>query len=530
MSTEDFTTENLEFIILDYFFGYESVGMMLVITFAIFVFLLTRIWIAYLHIRSSFYTVGDALIHLTLVKEIYNANGRIKNKLEKYLLDHNDYPNGFHKLFYILKIPLSVLERFGGFVPVLCDLGLLCFTALYLYLLGGENFFWLLTFPFLRMFIANEGRSSNFSERAFGVLWGNVFLGAMIGYYASGELYWLPVALVGFFIFSVSSKFSWQGTFFITFLLSVFEQSLFFIGFYLMSFVVSIFLSWGYSYKVLRGLIRHSIFYKTYLSKRYFGLSNHYRTFLVFLTQGGLRTKIMLSMTSSVCRSISDNPLNLALLFLLFTGAERDVFMSAALAGMILVPIIAHESLKFLGEPERYLEFSFLFVYLTLSHITVPLPVILGVFGIIGGYYIFHWYFFGLSHPKYRDKSMDMRTLLGFFEERDGGTILTLPLRLSFFLGYCTTSYKFVTLLVNIAPGDKGAAYKALVPDYYPYPGSNLQHYVASYAIDYIVQDKARIKSLDTYLEEPYYSPIPFTLVFENESYAVYSVRTDQQE
>lgn len=499
--------------------------MVVALTFTLFVFMLTRIGSAYLiNKKSSFYTDGDAVAHLNYVKEIYSLGGRIPAKLEKYLLDYNDYPNGFHKLFYLLRIPVSKVERFGGYIPALCDLGLLCFIALYMHLFGGTDVFWLLAFPFLRLFIANEGRSSHFSERAYGVLWGNVFLGAMIGYYVSGALFWIPVALVGFLIFSVSSKFAWQGTFFMTLLLSAFEQSLFFIGFYLIAFTISVLVTKGYSYRVLKGLIRHSTFYKTYLSKRYFGLPNHYRIFQRLFLQGGLRNKIVLTMNSAVCKVISDNPLNLAVLFLLFAGGAGDVFMSAALAGIVLVLLIALEPLKFLGEPERYLEFSALPVFVVLSQGGIPLSVVLAVFVAIGGFYALHWYFFARVYRNQHVSSRDLKDLLAFFEKHDGGIVLTLPMRLSFFLGYCTTSYKFVTLFSNIAPGEDGAAYKSLIPDYYPYPGRDLLGYAERYNIDYIVQDKARTKLLDAHMKASYYSFTPFTLVYENERYTVYTV------
>jgi hypothetical protein len=487
-------------------------------------FLLTRMGSVYLiNKKNSFYTDGDAIGHLNYVQEIYSAEGRIPAKLRKYILDYNDYPNGFHKLFYLLKIPLSALERWGGYVPVLCDLGLLCFTALCMHHFGGTDVFWLLTFPFLRLFIANEGRSSHFSERAYGVFWGNVFLGAMIGYHVSGELFWIPLALAGFFIFSVSSKFAWQGTFFITLLLCVLEQSLFFVGFYLSAFTLSVLLSRGYSYRVLKGLLRHSIFYKTYLSKRYFGLPKHYRVFLGLFKRGGLRDRVVLSMNSSVCKVISDNPLNLAVLFLLCVQDTGDVFMSASLAGIALVLLISLEPLKFLGEPERYLEFSALPVFVLLSQKAIPLPIVLAVFVATGGFYALHCYFFSRAYAKQQHSSRDLKDLLAFFEGGDGGTVLTLPMRLSFFLGYCTASYKFVTLFSNIAPGEEGAAYKALIPDYYPYPGQDLMGYVAHYTIDYIVQDKDRTQLLDAHVKASYYSFMPFKLVYENESYAVYA-------
>lgn len=491
--------------------------------------LLTRITtVFYLNKKNSFYTDGDAIGHLNYIKAIYKDNGRIPEKLEKYLLDYNDYPNGFHRLFYLLGIPIRFLERFGGYFPTLFDLGLLLFTALFIKVSGGDHYYWLLAFPFLRLLISNEGRSSHFSERAYGVFWGNVFLGSMIGFYLYGDLVWLFFTVASFFVFSVSSKFAWQATFFITLLLSAFEQTWFFVAVYFLCFSAASLFSRGYSYKVLKGTIRHSFFYKTYLSQRYFGLPNHYHKFFSAFGRTGIRHKIMLVMTNSVFKLFSDNPLNLAILFLILSGAEWSVFYSWAMTGMVLLLLISLETFKFLGEPERYLEFSFIPVFVILSLADIPYfivaMVVIGVFSI----YLLHLYLFISAYRQKQNATPDMIDIIGFFEETYDKTLLTIPLRLSFLMGYFSDTNRFVTYFSNIAPGKLGKEYRELIPDLYPYPGRNLDRYIKKYDIDYIVLDKGRINLLNDHHKETYYSFDAYELIYENDSYIVYKVQRDE--
>lgn len=498
---------------------------MVIIFLSVLLLLSTRIiTVYYLNKKSGIYTDGDAIGHLNYIKEIYTHNGKIQKKLEKYLLDYNDYPNGFHKLFYILKIPIKTLERFGGYIPTLLDFGLLGFIALLIHIFGGDNYLWLLSFPLLRLLIANEGRSSHFSERAYGVLWGNLFLGSMISYYLSSDMLWAASALFSFVVFSISSKFTWQATFFITTLLSIFEQTSFFIIFYFIAFTISVIISRGYSYKVLIGLIRHSIFYKEHLSSKCFGLANHYKNFFKIFGRSNLRQKLMIFLTNSIFKLISDNPLNIAIIFLIFTQGEWSIFHSWSLAGMALVLLISLEPLKFLGEPERYLEFSIIPVFVMLSNNNIPTIITIITMLALISLYLLHWFLFIRSYKKPMRSNADMQNLLSFFIKKTNKTILTIPLRLSFFLGYFTEQHKFVTLFSNIGKNEERKNYKDLIPDYYPFPGKNLNQYISKYKIDYIIHDKKRVEMLHAHMNEQYYSFNNYTIAHENESYIVYEV------
>ena len=80
-------------------------------------------WVpAYLEQRNSVITEGDSMGHLMYVKEYYRTNGKPIDMSWLYILDSTDYPNGFHKLFYHLKISVSWLEKYGGYLPTIFDI------------------------------------------------------------------------------------------------------------------------------------------------------------------------------------------------------------------------------------------------------------------------------------------------------------------------------------------------------------------------------------------------------------------------
>ena len=147
-------------------------SLLLLVSFRLVLFFLDR--------SKSTITFGDSMGNLKYVKEYYRTNGSPMDVTGQYILDEADYPNGFHKIFYYLKISIPWLEKFGGLIPIFCDSLLLLLITLAIYAFGGEQYEWLLAFPFLRTFYGNVGRANHFSERAYGGLWGNAYLFSIV--------------------------------------------------------------------------------------------------------------------------------------------------------------------------------------------------------------------------------------------------------------------------------------------------------------------------------------------------------------
>lgn len=487
------------------------------------VFFCTRLYI-YVKLGSegSLYTDGDSIGHLNYLKSIEENKGLVVDKLQGYVLDYNDYPNGFHKIVYLLKLPLTFIEKHGGLLPILFDYIYLLLAYIMLVIFAEGNEHWVILFPFLKILISNNGRSSHFSERAFGVLCGSAYLIATLVIFQAFSYSIALLSLLVFVVFSVSSKFAWQATFFISVVLTILLVDYFFVGWFLVCAVMSFVVTKGYSLRVLKGCVRHSIFYKNYLSKKYFGLPKHYFELLKLFGKSSLKRKAVILLNNSVLRVITDNPLNAVILLLLFLGGGDNVFFMASLAAIIVALFICTEPLKFLGEPERYLEF-----------VLVPSLIVSAQSDISDFYFalillltlaIFLAQFFVLmvgANKKKSAQSEHMKQVVSFIES-ESSAFLTIPLRLSFFLGYFNRKSKFVTYFSNIAPGELGDKYKELIPDYYPFPGRDLSHYVADYQVKFIVVDVNKLKGFESTLGFSYYDFSNFDLVFENPSYLVF--------
>lgn len=471
---------------------------------------------------------GDAIGHLTFLKEYIKNKGKKIELNYLYTLEGPGYPTGFHKLFYYLKIPLNIVENYGCFVPIISDSLLLLVTAFSINLYGGNNFVWLLFFPFLRIFFGNQGRSQHFTERAYGVLWGNIYLLCTIGFvesfYVDNNWFLLLIANFAFLIFSVSSKFAWQGSFFISLILSLISLRPIYIFVYLASTFLSFIITKGYSLEVLKGLIRFSFFYKTYLGPRSVDVKEgHYSKLFKWK---GIREFCILLFIASPLRVITDNPLNLIILFI-FLPNSFDIWMKWSLVGVFLTLIISLKSFSFLGEPERYLEFSIIPVFITLSKSQfLDIPPIIITLTILSTLAVLSFHLKLCIQKKDRKKRLQesMLSLKNYFRRVNNSNIITIPFRLSFFLGYNNQNKnKFITLLSNIGLGELKEEYCWLMKDRYPFVRSELDEVAIKYDLDYFVVHKDSVNSMNKEFGN-YYNIENFSIVYENPDYAVLKI------
>lgn len=488
----------------------------------------SRAFIAYRLGRSAIITDGDAMGHLTYVKEYYRTGGRPIDLTYLYALDGPDYPNGFHKLFFLLKIPVPWLEKYGGYLPTLFDLLHLCLAGFVIYLLGGQYYEWLLLFPFLRVLWGNEGRSSHFSERAYGVLFANLYLVFVAVLYMTGDWWWGVLAILAFIVASISSKFAWQATAFFSILLPVATLSPFFILMYGLSVVLSFILTRGYSLHVLKGLLRHSAFYQQHMMSRNPSLRENYRELLDF--KGGIKRYVYTVFTNSPLRIVSDFPIFIIIAWAAFFHQATDFWSLWVFAGVGLVILIATRPLKFLGEPERYLEFCLVPAFVFLSFLNpADYHVALGLcLLVIVGVLAFHVAFNLVARQKgwMQKTQQDMLSLREFFTGIERKRIITVPFRVSFFLGYENHKNQFMTLFSNVGTGEKKEEYRWLMKDRYPFMRGDIPAVIARYNLDYIVVHKSSVEFMNKTYEGGYYDLSPYKAVYENDSYAVYSVKT----
>jgi hypothetical protein len=480
--------------------------------------------------KSSLITDGDAMGHLAYVKEFYKNKGKPISMQYKYILDGDDYPNGFHKIFYFFRIPVSWLEQWGGFLPTLFDLLLFLLVATSVYLYGGQNYEWFILFPMMRLLWGNVGRSSHFNERAYGVLFGNLYLFTTVSAHIF-EAYWLlSFSILFFTVFAVSSKFTIQAITFLSALLSFFYMDLYFIATYVLSLMVSIALTRGYSYTVIKGVLRFGHFYKTYLSKIHpTTVKDAYLQLFDFRV--GLIKYMVLLLRNSLLRVFTDSAPIVAIVIIIMSESWGFLLLDWygwLGSAVILVLLISTKWLNFLGEPERYLEFALIPMFVILSFYSPSLNAVAFISSLSVSIIIIAFHFLIQLKANNQDKIMLQQDMIGlrkFVESRSNKTILTAPLRLSFFLGYNSDDNKFVTLFSHVGEAEKKSEYKWLCPSRYPWPRREIEAVAKRYQIDYFILNYKLADQLSTEPNRPYYDTSEFHELYKNDHFVVYSLR-----
>ena len=495
----------------------------IVILTIIFLFLASRIIIIKYFNFDSTKSTGDCIGHLHLIKNLIKNNGKIRN-LEQYMFDTNDYPNGFHKIFFYLKISLSKIERYGCYIPSLSDFLLLILICVSTFFYGGSNLLYLFYFPFLLIFIHNEGRTFYLSERSFGTLFGSSYLFFIGLLTLEFSLTYFFLALLSFIIISVSSKFSLQAIVFISFIFTLLSLDYFPLIYLVLFFILSHFITNGYSTFVVRGSIRHSKYvlsrinmfrynkssitplfdYKNYFNIRsIFQLYFYNSFFLIFFGFG-----------FSPLFFYHYNPVGIY-------NINLPWYVLMTYSGFIVSIIISLKKLKFLGEPERYLEYIILPLILSLSFLPIDFNYLdlFVIFLVITMFVLKMYQLFILYRNRDNNYYTDQFDFISFTSSLDKGVVLCIDLRLSFLVGYYNEKLTFVNLFGNIGKGFQ-RCYNELVPDKYSYPGCDLDYYVHKYSIKFICVNRNKLK-----LKTPInYNFKNYNLIFNNNTFSVYSV------
>jgi hypothetical protein len=494
---------------------------------AITAFLLTLVSrLAYLRGFSFNLIDKDVSCHLYLVRSIRENQGCIRKTYTQFLLDDNTYPQAFHKWVALAGFSLPFLERWGGVIPIVFDCLLLLFIAWVLQLNHAAHFGWLLLFPLIRLLWAVEDRAFLFNPRAFGDFWANVYLGSAFMAAETHQWPWLILASVSFLVFSTSSKFAWQAVVFFTLLLSLvlWRPDLWVV--FGLSLLISAILSGGYNLKVLKGLIIHSYVYKTVVMKVSWGFKNYYRSWLeVFHRTNSRRLLFHFFHHNPLAKMVTQYPIIIPFLVIVVQqGFPFSSWVLYALTGPLLVFIIALEPLKFLGEPERYLEFSILPIFVTLSQYPVKehwvgfsLAVCMGLISV--------WLQIILKREeKPKLVKEDYARFLDALRELPDSVILTIPHRTSMRLAFdVPEKHRYAATFLNVGLGRFYEGYKALYPDYTGYPANNLAKLISHYNVNYVVLNKNSLYFLNKITKgQPYYEFSQFSTVFDSPNYTIF--------
>lgn len=489
---------------------------------SIFLFLLSRILIIkYFNFDSSTST-GDCIGHLSILKNLHLNKGKVK-KIDQYIFDTNDYPNGFHIILYLTKLPISFFEKYGCYIPTFFDLLLLVSTCIYTHFLGGEYKYWLLIFPFILLLFQNDGRAYYLGERSLGSLLGSLYL---VTIECSVYDFNIVLYFLGFLLFaltSITSKFALQAICFISIVYSFITFNFIPTLILIIYFALSHIFTFGYSTFVLKGHLRHCKFVLSRIQMMSYYKSSVYDILLLFKKFSAYNiTKILFY-----------NPF-----FLLFTGFTiiplflihfpinniflfyEQKFVILVYCGIFVTLIISIKYFKFLGEPERYLEFIILPLFILTSYIPFEGSLLILFILCLTILMVLIKIRILIYNKSLLDNAylLDQKSLLNFTSKFEESVFLCIDLRLSFLVGYYNSNLKFVNLIGNIGHGFQ-EEYAKLVPIRYPYPCEDLDYHIKKYKINYIC---VRNKSLSNVKDIVVYDFTPFQEVFHNNNFSVY--------
>ncbi len=465
----------------------------------------------------------DAVVHLSLVKELRQKPFKPPDFSGRFLFSGKDYPWGFHLLFAITKIPLGFLGRYGTAVAFFFDSLTLLLIALSIQYFEGESLFWLLLFPLLRLFWGKTGRAHSFSERPFATFFGNLYL-LMVFILSEIQfsLWALATAIIAGSVIIFSSKFAFQAIVFFSLGFSISflsAEPLVVLG---LSLTFAAVITRGQSVRILISSIRWSSFYRQFLQAR---TSKTNRNFYSELLNGPITTWLSLAKSNPIVGIVLDNPFLLVALFESLFRDSRSSWHAWLMLGIVLVLATSAPPLTFLGEPGRYLEFSIIPIFIILAEATSEIGIGNGALLILASVATLIVFFRELwKKPSNASKERveSMRDLRHWINGLTKGVVVANPGRLNLFLGYNNPSLTFLWIHSAISSGDKRKAFERLVPARYPKATLEIGWFVENYDLQYLVIEKNDFSDEELSFRD---AGISYLKRFENADFLVFELR-----
>ncbi|SMH41613.1 hypothetical protein [Azospirillum agricola] len=496
---------------------------------------------------------GDGMTHLYMTESIRQHQGRIPDSDHQFLLSGpSDYPLGFHKLHAWLSRRL--LERiewmvtpaweaahaavaYAGAHHLLTDAALLggkldSAAARPVAMMAAVG---MMLTPYL---IRDPARSSVYGERAFGFLWANATLYAVVLFAHTFHPGWLAGAAVAFTVTAVSSKFGVQAVVFVCLALAALRMDPLPVLALPVIMLAAAVLSRGYALRVLRGTIRHSRHYRNWIVHVHaFTRSFSLRQFVDaarLLRRGRLRDAWRMAATHPVMRILPEVPWLLFLAW--FLSARPDYGGSStemkawlemwALAAVLVTTAILADALKFLGEAERYLEYGLF-----------PMALLGALVAWQGGMGLVVWLTIVVYSVGRQLRTILSPTLISLTTPPGAGALITalkrippttfvaIPGRLCFPVCY-ETRHRALWVLANMPDGHLFQDFQELIgpagSGIYPYPApERLRANMERHGVELLVVSKAELADV----RRGYGIDYDFTgwpVLMDNAAYRVY--------
>jgi hypothetical protein len=326
---------------------------------------------------------SDHYIHFAYINSIRNNKNKFINKVNSFIND-DDFPDPqlYHWLLSFLPehflirnykllglfINVSSFFFFIGFIyllfPFLAPTLSLDFDKFLLY----TTIFYIIT-PF--EYFSWNAKNVGLSARGFGLLFGNLFVYALTLYFLSGNIVFLLFSIFFSYIILLSSQFSFQFVFFFTLITSFIFRDIyvFTIPFIATTIFILTFPKWSkiffarqWEYKKLY----YKLFsYKFGLKFRYSIWRDFFYDFWIAIYKRGVLRGIEYIYRNPVIEVIIGFPA-LTLVTLTYFFKKGNIFNQGfstiailILSSLLIFLFTSFRKTRFLGEPQRYIEFVF---------------------------------------------------------------------------------------------------------------------------------------------------------------------------
>lgn len=417
--------------------------------------------------RNSLHSPGDISGHLLIHEAMREKGIEGADYNPRFLFDGSGYPAGFHWLCSKILRNEKVFLRFGFFIPLCADASTVVLAATIGWHLGAKNWGWLLLFAVSPLLWMNAGRASHINERAFGSLFGNIFMISLLFFVQKPSVIAGAGLLLGMALISSSSKFTLQAVTFVSVTYSIVSLNLFPMLLVVASWIIANFALLGYPKTVLKGLLSHSRHYRKHLMKKIPETARNFPKELgmFWRNRGHLASNWLV-------RIFVDSPLHLVVLgYFVYFPELVDSWMILSLATVAVSLIVSLPPLTFLGESYRYLEVglvgSFLFLAIHVDNLVLTLTLV-GLFLFRSVQVQIFRLLRGAAGGQLIDQSY--AELGTFFSSLPEGRALSVPGRLSIFLARCNPKVKHLWILSHVGEGASSDKFFEILGNRYPYP------------------------------------------------------------
>lgn len=496
----------------------------------------------------------DTYFHLYCAQVIRENSLKLPHKLPRVILDNElTYPYLYHLLLALFPNKYRLwAERFTGAIFDTINAVIIYFFSSWIVQRNGYPQFFelpilvtaLYAFSPALLRISIGPRAYHGSPRVMAQTLYLLHLTLAYYAFATNNIIALMISLFAGAALIISAKFGNQVLIFFGIIFSLFVTH-----YYLLMlcgcFVISMALSRGQTIRVIKGQIRHSMFYVKYLQKVY--LWPHARTIINYF-QSAVFYILNLFRNGRVWQIIqwyySENYiLHLFLtvypqflffpLFSFYTqGAGVEKFLLIWMgAGLFFFLLTKLKWVKFLGEAERYLEYA---LFPSLFFVTEYLLLVnrKEIIYVLLLYSLFSAICYGISfYILHKKIDYDFGGTEAFFEKLNSmspGVIW--PVGSYNWQTLYRSKFPVLTMGCNIDESLLSQDEFMLVYSNYPYPSSNFREIMSQYDVKYILSDRNTLRHYAEHItDQPHEFYSFINLLFETPTISVWAVKNNMK-